>query len=130
MKSRSPLRARKSAIALAVAAAFIGCARADTFIQANSQPGDYIGGGVDRRLDPDNGVMIATVSTRGVQVRWVSKANPTSDSWTFNFIPPPGQTPAVGSYPNAGPVDWNKFPAVVIDAQGRHAISHRAERIR
>jgi hypothetical protein len=73
---------------------------ANTVLILNSQPGDYIGGGIKQTFTPADGAFtVSTTYNGGVQV---SFQTPNFSSWWYlDFGPPSGQTLSVGEYERA-----------------------------
>src|SRR5262245_11229114 len=74
-----------------------GGARADTFVQLAGDPGDFISGGISRRLDTTNGVF----SVSGNFDNGVSIFYNGTTFFSFDFAPPEGETLTARAYENA-----------------------------
>jgi len=87
-------------ILLAVLCAATGTAQAQdtTFLTFNSEPGDYIGGGLRFTLTSSDGLIAAYPIDGGVQVQFSG-----STWWYFYFVPPEGSTLTPGVYDDVRP---------------------------
>lgn len=109
-----PLAATASLLAgLGIAAPSV---RAATFIQFNSQPGDYIGGGVTQTLIPLDGYITASGSGNGVSINF------NGDTWwNLDFAAREGETLVPGSYEGATRFPFNSptEPGLSVSRDGR-----------
>jgi len=113
-KQFMPLAATASLLAgLGIAAPSV---RAATFIQFNSQPGDYIGGGVTQTLIPLDGYITASGSGNGVSINF------NGDTWwNLDFAAREGETLVPGSYEGATRFPFNSptEPGLSVSGDGR-----------
>jgi hypothetical protein len=88
-----------------------------TFIHFDSQPGDYIGGGVSRTWTLADGTMTARRISTGVEVSF----NGGLTYWWLDFVPPAGQGLVVGSYESAAryPFQSPTQPGLSVSGSGR-----------
>lgn len=96
---------------------FASNARADTFIYFNSQPGDYIGGGVQRIYTSPGGTITTSRVSGGVEVVY----RDSTDWWYLDFVPPASSQLSAGSYEQATryPFQSPTKPGLSIDGNGR-----------
>ncbi|HZP43176.1 MAG TPA: hypothetical protein VFD84_16935 [Candidatus Binatia bacterium] len=106
--------------ALAVTLAGAAPAPAATFAFLHGVPGDYVGGGVDRRLD---GAFTASADVGHVRV----DASGSGHTASFDFAAPDGQALAPGAYENAAAMPSAGVPglSVVVDGRGCAGITGR-----
>ena len=93
-------------------------AYAATFLQFDSQPGDYIGGGIKQTLTPNDGTFTLSGNTASniVTVHFQS-----STWWDLNFAAPSGQIIQQGAYENAtrSPFQSPTEPGLDVSGDGR-----------
>jgi len=106
-----PLAATASLLAgLGIAAPSV---RAATFIQFNSQPGDYVGDGLTQTLTPINGYITASGNGNGVSINF------NGDTWwNLNFAARKGETLVPGSYEGATRFPFNSPTEPGLDVSG------------
>jgi hypothetical protein len=95
-----------------------GASRAETFLLLNSEPGDFIGQGVDRIFDPNDGTFSAIRTfDGGVSVSFSGSGS----FWTLDFAPPepgpmiPGPYEEATRYPFQSPTK----PGLDVSGDGR-----------
>ena len=90
---------------------------AETFLYFQSQPGDYIGGGMTETWVPADG----TFSISHPATNRVTAGFSGSDFWSLNFAAPSGQTLAVGAYEGATryPFQPAAQPGLSVTGNGR-----------
>jgi hypothetical protein len=87
---------------IVVLVSFASCAfasTAQTFLSLNSQPGDYIGGGIQQTFTPADGTFAVQSSNSGVQISFHT-AN-YSSWWYLDFGPPTGSKLVKSEYDDA-----------------------------
>ncbi|MBD1902739.1 hypothetical protein NDI44_11595 [Trichocoleus sp. DQ-A3] len=89
---------------------------AATFIQFNSQPGDYIGGGIAQTFTPLDGYITASSNGNGVSLNF------NGDTWwNLDFMAPEGETLVLGTYEGATRYPFNlpNEPGLSVSGDGR-----------
>jgi len=74
-------------------------ASAQTFLNLDSQPGDYVGGGTIQTYTPSDGTFMVQGTSAGIQVAFYTSSY--SSFWYLDFGPPVGKTLAKGVYEGA-----------------------------
>ena len=99
---------RRSGVCLALSLALLlaGVSRAETSFFFDSQPGDYIGGGIQRTITPLPGSFSAQASDTGNSVN-IYYSGPNADFWHFSFQAPSGQPLSPGEYDGASRYPFN-----------------------
>lgn len=92
------------------------------FLVMNSQPGDYIGGGVNRAFGPADGTLSGSAGSGGVvHLSFTSNGFPFGEWWYLDFAAPSGTPLTVGTYTGATryPFQSSGSPGLSIDGDGR-----------
>src|ERR1700737_1888810 len=88
------------AIGVLILATCASAGAASTLLILNSQPGDYIGGGITQTFTPADGTFaVNTTYNGGAQVSFHTPNF--SSSWNLSFGPPTGQALKPGEYETA-----------------------------
>jgi hypothetical protein len=103
--------------ALAIAVLGGRAALASTYIRLDSQPGDYIGGGIQQTFTPSDGAISTSTTVAGDQAI-VSFNGGSLGFWTFSFDAPSGALLAPGTYEGATRYPFNAPTAPGLDASG------------
>lgn len=105
------------AIGVAFASSAAVALAQSTILVANSEPGDRIGGGIDRVITPQTKTFSLTRNYRGgVSVMVGSILDP--DQWRMEFAPPKGEALGVGYYTGVLPHPWASMAAMSIAGPG------------
>jgi len=102
---------------LAIGLMFYSQANAATYLYFNSEPGDYIGQGLEQTLTEDDGIFsVSRNYDNGISIDFNG-----SDWWYLDFAAPGDAELAVGPYENAErfPFQSPTLPGLSISGSGR-----------
>lgn len=106
-------------LSLAVLVAVGGAAQAEgeTFLYFNSQPGDYVGDGLEFTLTPSDGAITTSRVDGGVFVQYTTG----NSWWSLRFVPPAGAEFTPGAY--EWTMSWRDqsptMPGLAVSGHGR-----------
>ncbi|NDQ56372.1 MAG: hypothetical protein GZ088_04765 [Acidipila sp.] len=107
--------------ALIIAALILGpcamAASAQTFLTLHSQPGDYVGQGMNQTFTPADGIFTAQSTFNG-GVEFSFRTPTFSQFWSLDFRPPIGQRLVKGEYEGAQRFAFHAPPKPGIDVSG------------